>query len=661
MRKTIKYFVLIISCCIELQVLWAQNLPPGQYTSTNKKAVKLFEESRSLFNYKKDDEAEKKILAALKEDPNFIEAYAAYADFLGYKTRYKEAITQYKKAIELSPKFMVDNHYYLGKTYLALADYDNAKLAFENFIKFERINPNLKEEALQRIKNCDFASNLVKNPKPFKLVNVGAGINTAFDEYFPAINGDGKQLLFTRDIYYTEKPMDHQEDLYLSKKENNVWQTAQPVPQVNTGGNEGAPTLSGDGNIMFFTSCMMQFGDYGAEDRKGYGSCDIFYAQKINGRWSRARNAGSAINTANWETQPSFSSDGKTLYFIKGVVDRAGGRKNIDIYTSVIGDDGKFQPAVRLSDVVNSKGNEESVFIHPDNMTLYFASDGHLGLGGTDLFMSKRQANGEWGPPVNLGYPINTANDENSLLVDPAGKLAYFASQNREGGFGGLDIYQFELPNDIRPEKITYTKGKIYNARTKEPLEANFELVDLETGKNITRSYSASNGEFLVTLTANKNYLVNVNKEGFLFYSDNFSLKEKTADFDKPYLLDIPLEPLDTGSIVELKNVFFDVNKWDLKPESKTELIKLAQFLTKHNTLRIELGGHTDNSGDKKFNTTLSSNRAKAVVDFLVKEGKIEPERLTFKGYADARPKVANDTPENKAKNRRTEFKIIGK
>lgn len=661
MYKTIKYFILSMACCLNLQVYWAQNLPPGQYTSTNKKAVKLFEESRSLFNYKKDEEAEKKILAALKEDPNFIEAYAAYADFLGYKTRYKEAITQYQKAIELSPKFMVDNHYYLGRTYFALSDYDNAKLAFENFIKFERINPNLKEEALQRIKNCDFAANLVKNPKPFKLVNVGGGINTAFDEYFPAINGDGKQLLFTRDIYYSEKPMDHQEDLYLSKKENNIWQTAQPVPQVNTGGNEGAPTLSADGNIMFFTSCMMQFGDYGAEDRKGYGSCDIFYAQKINGRWSRARNAGSAINTANWETQPSFSSDGKTLYFIKGVVDRAGGRKNIDIYTSVIGEDGKFQPAVRLSDVVNSKGNEESVFIHPDNMTLYFASDGHLGLGGTDLFMSKRQANGEWGPPVNLGYPINTANDENSLLVDPSGKLAYFASQNREGGFGGLDIYQFELPNDIRPEKITYTKGKIYNARTKEPLEANFELVDLETGKNITRSYSAGNGEFLVTLTANKNYLVNVNKEGFLFYSDNFSLKEKTADFDKPYLLDIPLEPLDTGSIVELKNVFFDVNKWDLKPESKTELIKLAQFLTKHSTLRIELGGHTDNSGDKKFNTTLSTNRAKAVVDFLVKEGKIEAERLTFKGYADTRPKVANDTPENKAKNRRTEFKIIGK
>lgn len=641
-------------------VVFGQSLPPGQYSSTNKKAIKYFEESRTLFNYKKDAEAEKKIQAAIKEDPNFTEAYSAYADFLGYKGRYQEAITNYKKAIEIAPRFMVDNNFYLGRACMAISDYDNAKLAFQNFVKHERINPNLKEEALQLIKNCDYASSLVKNPKPFKPVNVGAGINTSFDEYFPAINGDGRLFLFTRDIYNAGNPMDHQEDFYMSRKENNVWQAALPVPQVNTAGNEGAPTLSADGNIMFFASCIGQFGDYGAEDRKGYGSCDIFYSQKVNGRWTRARNAGSSINSANWETQPSFSSDGKTLYFIKGTVDRAGGRKNIDIYMSVIGEDGKFQPAVRLSDVINSKGNESSVFIHPDNMTLYFASDGHPGLGGDDLFMSKRQPNGEWGPPVNLGYPINTANDENSLLVDPSGKLAYFAS-NRDGGYGGLDIYQFDLPEDIRPEKITYTRGKIYNARTKEPLEANFELFDLETGKNITRSYSDTKGEFLVTLTANKNYLVNVNKEGFLFYSENFSLKDREADFSKPFVIDIPLEPLDTGSVVELKNVFFDVNKWDLKPESKTELIKLAQFLTKHNTVKIELGGHTDNSGDKKFNLTLSANRAKSVMEFLIREGKIDAERLSYKGYADTRPKVPNDSPENKAKNRRTEFKITGK
>jgi outer membrane protein OmpA-like peptidoglycan-associated protein len=274
--------------------------------------------------------------------------------------------------------------------------------------------------------------------------------------------------------------------------------------------------------------------------------------------------------------------------------------------------------------------------------------------------MAKRLANGKWSDPINLGYPINTSQDENSLMVSPSGKLAYFAS-NREGGFGGLDIYQFELPEDIRPEKLTYVKGKVYNAKTKEPLEAKFELFDLETQQNVTESYSDKAGQFLVTLTASKNYIVNVARDGFLFYSDNFSLKGKQTDFDKPFLLDIPLQPIDTGSTVELKNVFFDVDKWELKPESKAELDKLIFFLTKNSNVKIELGGHTDNSGKKDWNKTLSTNRAKSVYDYLITNGKISAARLSYKGYAETRPKAANDTPENKAKNRRTEFKVTGK
>ena len=327
---------------------------------------------------------------------------------------------------------------------------------------------------------------------------------------------------------------------------------------------------------------------------------------------------------------------------------------------STLDESGKFSTAVKISTVINTPMKEESVFIHPDNQTLYFSSDGHPGMGHLDIFMSRKQPDGEWGTPVNLGYPINSYSDENSLLVDPSGRLAFFAS-DRTGGYGGLDIYQFELPESLRPEKITYVKGKVYNARTREPLEASFELYDLETQQLVTRSYSSQNGEFLVTLTANKNYLVNVNKEGYLFYSDNFSLKGKETDFKKPYLLDIPLEPIDTGSVVELKNIFFDVNKWDLKPESRAELDKLTDFLKKNKNLRIELAGHTDNTGDKKFNLTLSSNRAKAVYDYLVSSGGIAANRLSYKGYGDTRPKVPNDSPENKARNRRTEFRVVGR
>jgi outer membrane protein OmpA-like peptidoglycan-associated protein len=639
--------------------VYGQSMPPGTYTSTNKKAIKYFEESKRLFQVRKDVEAEKLILKALEEDPNFIEVLSAYADFLMAKNRVKEAIPNYEKAIQTNPKIFIDNNYYLGGAYMYTAMYDKAISCFELILKSERISPALKDDAKKQLKNAYFGSNAVKNPQPFKPINVGEGINTSNYEYFPAITADGNTFLFTRNIRQGDgDDAPGQEDFYISKKVNNVWQRSLPINSVNTVGNEGAPSLSADGEIMFFASCMEMTGDYGSPDRKGYGSCDIFYSQKIDGKWGKPRNAGSTINTKNWETQPSFSSDGKTLYFIRGFVTREG-IKNPDIYCSVIGADGKFSEPTKLSENINTPEEEESVFIHPDNQTIYFSSRGHAGMGGLDIFMSKRQADGTWGKALNLGYPINTSTDDNSLLVDANGKIAYYASE-REGGFGGLDIYQFELPENVRPEKITYVKGLTYNAKTKTPVDASFELIDLETQQSVTSAYSNSSGEFLVTLTSNHNYLVNVSKPGFLFYSDNFSLKDKVADYNKPFVLQIPLQPIDTG-IIELKNIFFDVNKWDLKAESKAELQKIITFLKANPTLKIEFSGHTDNSGDKAFNKTLSNNRAKAIYDYVIEKGAIPATNLSYKGYGDTKPKAPNDSPENKAKNRRTELKVLSK
>lgn len=654
-----KYFYIVLIVFLNFY-LWAQKpLAPGEYTSKSKKAIRYYEEGQKLYQARKDAEAEKELAKAIKEDDLFIEAHVAYGQMMAAKGNLSEAETHYKRAIDINPKFYSRIFFDYALVLFMEAKYAESKKNFETFLKFERINPNTKDEAEFYLKNATFAAEGIKNPKPFKPINVGQEINTENDEYFPAITADGKQFIFTRGIPIKEQPGFFNEDFYVSNNLAGGWQQAYPISNINSSGNEGAPSLSADGNIMFFASCSNEFGDYGAQDRKGFGSCDIFYSQKVNGKWSRPRNAGPTINTTNWETQPSFSSDGKTLYFIRGIMSR-GNLKEQDIYMSVIGDDGKFSTPVKLNDNVNTPLREESVFIHPDNQTLYFSSEGHVGFGSLDIFMSKRQSDGNWGPAVNLGYPINTVKDENSLLVGPDGTIAYFAS-NREGGFGGLDVYQFEVPKDVRPEKITYTKGKIYNAKTKDALDASFELIDLDNSQTVTQSYSDANGLFFVTLTANKNYMVNVNKPGFLFYSDNFSLKGKETDFTKPYLLEIPLQPIDTGSTVELKNIFFDVNKWDLKPESKAELGKLISFLVKNPTLKIELGGHTDNSGDKKFNMTLSTNRAKSVFDYLVTNGKIPMNRLSYKGYAETRPKVPNDSPDNKAKNRRTEFKVISK
>jgi outer membrane protein OmpA-like peptidoglycan-associated protein len=661
--KTPKISILIILFIVSVFTAFSQDaMLPGQYTSTNKKAIKYYQEGKRYYDARQDKRAEELLLKAVEEDKKFMEPHVILAILCLEQNRLKERVYHLTEAIKIAPTFYVENYFFLAETDFELDDFENAKLYYNQFLKFTRINPTQKEEAIFKLKCVDFAVNAKKNPKNIQFKNMGPAINSENFEYFPSITADENYFLFTRRLPCADCPGGkYQEDLFLSKSDNKgEWSGASAIQELSSMGNEGAPSISADGNYMFITMSQEMGGSYMGGLAQGLGSCDIFYTQKVNGRWIKPVNLGPKINSASWESQPSFSSDGKTLYFVRGTPQRNGVVKGIDIYYSVVDADGKFSQAVRLPSNINTDKDEESVFIHPDNQTLYFSSRGHVGMGGSDIFMSKRNADGTWGDPVNLGSPINTSKDENSLLVSPSGRLAYFASE-RDGGFGGLDLYQFELPESLRPEKITYVKGKVYNAKTKEPLEANFELIDLETQKLVAKSYSQKNGEFLTTLTANKNYLVNVNKEGYLFYSDNFSLKEIQADFNKPFQLDIPLEPIDIGSVVELKNIFFDVNKWDLKPESKAELDKLVAFLSKNPNLKVELGGHTDNTGDKKANVTLSSNRAKAVYDYLITTGKIAAARLQYKGYGDSVPKVANDTPENKAKNRRTEFKVTGK
>ncbi len=642
---------------LSLNLFPQANMPPGAYTSTNKKAIKHFEEGKKFYETRKDAEAEKCLLKAIEEDKTFCEPHIALAYLYMEQNKKLLGILHFKTALELNSKFFPRCYFDLALAELMVGQYEDAQKNLETYLKLDRVSPTTKEQAQRYLKTAKYGAIAVKNPKPFNPINLGKGVNAPDYEYFPSITADGKTLFFTRN--YRKDGKEAQEDFYVSQKVNDVWQTATSVDEINSPGNEGAPSISADGQYMFYASCVNMYGNYGDETRKGYGSCDIFFAQQSNGKWTKPQNIGPPINTANWETQPSFSSDGKTLYFIRGIVTRDG-IKDQDIYMSEIGADGKFGTPVKLGQNINTPGIEESVYIHPDNQTLYFSSDGHEeNMGGLDLYLCRRQADGTWGPAVNLGYPINTYNDENSLLVDPSGKVAYFAS-DREGGFGGLDLYGFELPADVRPTPITFMKGKVFDIKTKAPLDASVEVIDLETQKTVVRSFSNSKGEFLTVLTSGKNYLVNVSREKYLYYSDNFSLKNVVTDFNKPFILEIPLQPIDTGVAIELKNIFFDVDKFDLKPESKAELEKLVSFLKSNAKIRIEISGHTDSDGNKKANQLLSQNRSKAVYDYCVAQG-IVAARLTFKGYGDNKAKVPNTTAENKAKNRRTEIKIIGK
>ncbi len=622
----------------------------GKYSSSNKSAIRDYEDGKKQYDSRQDVKAIKLMESAIRKDTNFIEAWMVLGQIYLEGRDYKSSLEHYRKVVQISPSYLPGVNVLVGDLEMKFGNYANAKLNYENYLtNSKNLAAEFKSEAEAKIRSCIFALDAIAHPIPFQPINLGPGVNTAEAEYYPSFTVDQQEIVFTRDVKDPRAQEGHQEDFYISKLKDTTWLVAKNAgAPLNSNGNEGAPTISVDGRILFFAAC---------ERPDGLGSCDIYISQRIaDGNWSKPFNIGAPINSSEWESQPSFSSDGRTLYFIRGSSNR-NREKRYDIYYSNFQLDMTWSTPVRLSDTINTNGIEESVFIHPDNQTLYFSSNGHTGMGGLDIFVSRRLENGSWGIPVNLGYPINTADDENSLVVSADGKKAYFSS-NRKGGNGNLDLYYFSLYEKVRPALVSYVKAKVVDVETGNPLAAQFEIIDVESGKVIiSNSTDKKLGEFLACLPAGKNYMLNVNKETYLFYSDYFECKNAT-DKQNAFVLTIPMEKIGAGKKVVLKNIFFDVNQFALKAESNSELNKLMALLKSQPNMRIEVSGHTDNTGDKKANVILSEQRAKAVVNFLIEKG-IPTARMTYKGYGDSKPVGTNDTEEGKAKNRRTEFSIL--
>lgn len=640
--------ILILILFFAVLTSFAQEL-----STKDKKALKLFDDAQTSFTYNELEGAVQLLTMAIDRDPMFIEAYIFLGEVLTKMKKYQEAIDAFEKSIALRPNYINQVYFALGTLYQDFGNYDKSKENFSIFLKTGTENPEFERLAKVGLATADFAKEALKNPFVINPINMGEEVNTVYPEYFPSITGDDQTFLYTRQLDSRETPTGHNEDFYITTRENDKWTTAKNLGRpINTLHNEGAPCLSPDGQLLIFTACEIM-GDYG-EGRRGYGSCDLFLSQKNGSRWSTPVNLGPAINTKFWESQPSFASDGRTLYFVRGVRQRDGRRKT-DIYSAKVNTDGTWETPQPLSNVINSPGNEESVFIHPDGQTLYFASDGHVGLGGTDIFMSRKQKDGNWGTPINLGSPINTAENENSFLVTADGKYAFYSSE-KAGGFGQLDLYQIELPEPFKPVMTSFFKGKVFDAITKAPLSARFELIDLETGETVVSSVSNNgNGEFIVNLPGGKNYALNASKKGYMFYSENFS--SEFVQPGKTMVKDVPMNPIKTGEKVVLKNIFFETGKFDLKPESKVELEKLLRFLSDNPIVSIEIAGHTDNQGNEASNKVLSQNRAKSVLDYLTNAG-VAAIRLTSAGYGSTKPIADNATEEGRSQNRRTEFII---
>lgn len=669
-------FVSLVSCGTAQQ----------RYSTSNKKAISLFEEGQAHPNKNANSrtmQADYKgaiviLEKAIDKEPRFWEAHVLAGEFAEYAKDYKKAIFHYESAIKINPNHSTtgSTFFFLGNIKYAVGDYQGCLDLMRQYETYRNANPDMIRRGRELQASCEFAIQSQKNPTAFNPINIGPGINTADYEYFPTITVDGKTILFTRrikDLRIPDNPLapesqrQRQEDFYISQlSDKNVWMTAEPMPKnINTINNEGAPTIAADGRTLIFVACPDASGqDYG-ENRTGRGSCDLFITKKLGSRWLDPVNLPGYVNTANWETQPSLSSDGKTMYFIRGIRGQ-GGQKSSDIYVSRLQEDGTWGRAEKLPDHINTPQEEESVLIHPDGKTLYFASKGHTGMGGSDLFVTRMDEQGNWSKPENLGYPINTEYDENSLMVSPDGEIAFFAS-DRAGGYGGLDIYYFVMPEHLRPTKTLYFEGIVYDVNTKRPIPGKFQLIDLKTGKEIIYAEADNlTGEFIVSLPLNREYLLNVNYPGYNNFSQNFNMT--VPEGLESFRLDVPMIPITSSNPVLLANVFFDLNSTKLRSESFIELNKLRDFLVQNSNIKIELGGHTDTRGDAKDNQVLSEGRSQSVVNYLIQQG-VEASRLVARGYGESKPKISDEeiakmtsVKEQETahqENRRTEYKII--
>ena len=632
----------VLSSCLMTEKGFSQ-----QYHTTSAKALKLYKAGVSAFDYVDYISAERFFKEALDVDDGFFEAYMILGELFSKQKRYGEAAINYQKAIQIDSAFYMPSYFNMATAEMMSGDYKKALIHYNVYLEQKNTLQKNRDQALRNIKNCQFAIEAMKNPVPFNPESVGKGINTADNEYWPSITVDGQMLMFTRQARAGDNGKWNgvsQEDFYVSYLSETGWKIAVNAGSpLNSGQNEGAQSLSSDGSYMYFTAC----------DRSGgLGSCDIFFSALKDGKWSLPVNLGSPVNTSSWESQPSINAGGKMLFFSSN---RPGGYGGKDLWYSVFKTNKKWSRPRNLGNVINSAGDEMSPFIHFDGKTLYFSSDGRPGMGGLDIYFSRMMEDSSWTEPKNLGYPINTFNDEMGLTIESGGLKAYFSSQrdDREG----KNIYSFKLYEAVRPDPVAYLKGKVTDKETGKMLTAEYELINLSTGKTAVSSSTDGNGNFLVCLPSGFNYGLNVSRKGYLFYSENFMFEGQHTVM-KPYLMKIHLSQLKVGEKMLLANVFYEVDSWQLKKESQTELNKLCNLLKENKELKVEIGGYTDDTGTDEHNLSLSEKRALSVVDFLVSNG-VPSERLQHKGFGNTSPVGDNVTSEGRKLNRRTEVQII--
>lgn len=589
------------------------------------------------------------------------------------------ALPYLKTAYALLPGIDSDILMYLAEAHHYALNTDEAEALFRQYL--EGLRSGKDEDRIQYVNRqilaCQISKQLIQNPIRVFIDNVGPGINTHWPEYSPVINADESVLFFTSSRDNTtggqrsKVDLQYFEDIYYSTMDNKEWSKAiNPGSPLNTGDHDAVVGLSNDGNTLFLY--------------KGENGGDLYYSNLKGDVWTKPRPLPGQVNTKSQEASASFSPDENVLYFTS---DRKGGYGGSDIYLCRRSAKGKWGDVENLGPVINTPFDEQGVFMHPDGKTLYFSSRGHNSMGGYDIFYAVRHDSG-WSKPVNIGFPVNTPDDDMFLVLTANARYGYYASA-RPGGMGDKDIYRItflgpEKPviNDVEdqllagrimpirkismepevalPEnRLTLLRGYTLDAKSRQPIAAALELTDNETAELLsTFASNAKTGKFLIALPSGKNYGLAVTSPSYLFYSENFDIP--AAKGYQEVNKEILLSKLEVGESIVLRNIFFDFDKASLRPQSRAELDRLAGLMKENNKMKVEISGHTDNIGQAAYNQKLSEARAKAVVDYLIEKGTAS-DRMEFKGYGFDRPIDTNETDEGRQMNRRTEFKVLSR
>lgn len=610
----------------------------GQQTST-KKAQKYYKKALSAQRDLQPNEAYKWALKALERDSLHSNTLILLSDLYNIAGDFEAELEVYDRLLRID-SMDLRSHVNSGQIYLNLSDFEKAAKKYNYLKNAEWLPERYEKIILNKLERSVAALYLVNHPKEFNPEKLSEQVNSDEDEYWAFLTADGRKLFFTRSNVDTSngKPFSD-ENLFSSSLKSEILQESVPLPKyINTSENEGGACITQDGKTMFFTVCKLR------------GGCDIYTTQWLSGKWTLPKKLKSPINTPYGEKQPSLSYDGKTLFFTSN---RPGGSGGMDIWVSRMNEDSAWATPVNLGGKVNTSKDEQSPFIHADNQTLYFSSEGHLGMGLGDFFVIRLNGNSV---AQNMGYPLNNKEMQLGIYIDLEGNYGYYASADPKG-LTGFDVYRFTLPEDVKPNPLKIVRGRVIDAQTRLPIKgSSIKVYNLAKNTHVVSYTTHSDGGFKFGLPAHTQFAIIAEAEGYIPFSINSSVDSVIPN--EP--IEIELSPLTKGGSFTMENIFFDFDSSRLELASYPEIRFLADFLDKNQEIQIEIGGHTDNVGDAGYNQILSEQRAKSVLKALEETmGLNLKDRVSIKGYGAENPIADNGTEAGRKLNRRTQIRIV--